>query len=321
MQEDDLNQRLKASSHYCDRQKQALFTTHYSYSASQKFKKSAKDYLMSVLPVSALRQGKILACKLVNFLVPFLGAIHKKYYSNNSLCIDITTVCNLRCFNCQSSVRQAPANDNMSVEQIERFVQEAIDLKYYWDRISLFGGEPTLHPQFFEILGALKRYKDFNPDCIIDVITNGAGERVNSVLSKLPGWLAVENTGKVEGQNSHPFGSYNIAPIDCLPYRFFTDFAKGCSRVSFCYGLELSMYGYYPCSPCMGVDRVFGFDIGIKKLSLVSEKALREQMKILCQYCGWFREPTEIIWKEKISHAWKRAYAEYKKQRPKLSLY
>jgi len=321
MQENNLSQRLKASSHYCDREKGILFTAQCSYGSSQKFKKAVKDCLMNVFPPSALRQAKILVYKLINFSVPFLGAIHKKYYSNNNICIDITTLCNLRCFNCQSSVRQAPANDNMSVEQIEKFIKEAIDLKYYWNRISLFGGEPTLHPRFFEIVGALKRYKDFNPDCIIDVVTNGAGERVKSVLSKLPAWLSVENTMKKEGQESHPFGSYNIAPIDCPQYRFFTDFSKGCWRLSFCYGLELSMYGYYPCSPCMGVDRVFGFDIGIKKLSLVTEKALREQMKILCRYCGWFREPTEIIWTEKMSLVWKRAYLEYKRQKPKLSLY
>ena len=72
----------------------------------------------------------------------------------------------------------------------------------------------------------------------------------------------------------------------------------------------------------MNVDRVFGFDIGIKKLSLVSEEALRKQMNILCKYCGWFRLPQGgIVLTEKISPSWKRAFIEYRKQKPRLSLY
>jgi hypothetical protein len=253
--------------------------------------------------------------------LPFSGAFHKRYSSNNNLCIDITTACNLRCFNCQASVRQAPANDIMSVEQIEKFVNEAIELKYYWNRVSLFGGEPTLHPQFFEILGVLKRYKDFNPDSLIDVVSNGAGDKVKSVLAKLPDWVSVECSEKEEKEESFPFGTYNVAPIDTLAYRFLSDFSKGCPIVALCYGLELSRYGYYPSSPCMHVDRVFGFDIGIKKLSQVNEQALRAQMKILCRYCGWFKKSTDIILTERMSPSWKKAYAEYKKQKPKLSLY
>jgi phage anti-repressor protein len=64
---------------------------------------------------------------------------------------------------------------------------------------------------------------------------------------------------------------------------------------------------------------VFGFDVGIEKLSLVSEKALRKQLKILCKYCGWFREQqNETVLVEKKSRSWERAFAEYNKQKPKL---
>ena len=81
------------------------------------------------------------------------------------------------------------------------------------------------------------------------------------------------------------------------------------------------MYGYFPCTPCMNVARVFGFDIGIQKLSMVSEEALREQMKTLCQYCGWFKEhPGEEILTEKVSRSWKKAFAEYEKKKPELTL-
>lgn len=312
--------RLKANSHYCDREKGARFDTNRPVvSRVQKFKNYFVDEIAGQYISSMPR---LLISKLVNLSFPFLGAIHKKYYPNNSLSICITHACNMRCFNCHSSVGQAPSNDHMSVEQIEKFVQEAIDLKYYWDRISLFGGEPTLHPQFFEIVDALKRYKDFNPECIVDIITNGVGDKVKSVLSELPEWIAIVNSKKQEGQQSHLFGTFNVAPIDCKSYRYFTDFSKGCRLMEYCNGLALSMHGYYPNTSCaMGVDRIFGFDVGIKKLSLVTEKSLRDQMRILCKYCGLFREPFDLVRKPKMSPSWKKAYSDYKKKKPELSLY
>jgi hypothetical protein len=257
----------------------------------------------------------------LNLYLPFLGIFKRRYYPNNSLCVDITTLCNLKCFNCQASVRQAPANDVMSVEQMEKFVKEAIQLRYFWDRISLFGGEPTLHPRFFDILGVLKQYKDFNPDCVIDVVTNAEGKKVNAVLAALPPWVSTECNFKEEGRDIYPFGSYNVAPIDLPAYKFFCDFSKGCPLIRDCYGLGLSPNGYYPSSPCFHVDRVFGFDIGIKKLSQVNENALRRQMKILCRYCGWFKIYSGSITKEEITRSWKIAYAKYKEKRPQLSLY
>jgi hypothetical protein len=210
----------------------------------------------------------------------------------------------------------------MSVSQVEKFVNEAIALNYCWDRISLFGGEPTLHPQFFEIVDALKPYKAFNPDCYIDLVTNGAGHKVKSVLARLPNWVKVQNSEKTEGKESYPFGTYNIAPVDTVGFRFFSDYSKGCRIIESCFGLGLSMFGYYPCSPCMHVDRVFGFNIGIKQLSSVTDGALRAQMAILCRYCGWFKHPdlsTTVV--EKISRSWQKVYAEYKRQKPVLSRY
>lgn len=311
---------LKANSHYCDREKGAYFSISCPrVSYIQKFKNYVYNKITGPYISSIFR---LLIAKLINFLVPFIGAIHKKYYPNNNLALCLTTICNVQCFNCVSSCEQAPANDCMSVKQIEKFVQEAIDLKYYWNRISLTGGEPTLHPQIFEIIEALKKYKTFNPDCVFDIVTNGAGNKVKSILSQLPNWIVITNSEKREGQQSQLFTTFNIAPIDCKGYRRFTDFSKGCQVIESCNGLALSMYGYYPTSQCvLGIDRVFGFNIGIKKLSSVNEKSLRDQMKILCQYCGIFKEPYEIIRKPRVSPSWEKAYGRFKKEKPELSLY
>ncbi|MBP7215737.1 MAG: radical SAM protein [Candidatus Omnitrophica bacterium] len=307
--------RLQASSHYCERRKGQPYLPNtmadqnnirYSEKNIKLIGASAKLYFLLRRVVRYFYHNKL---------------FRNRYCSNNNLGIFITTNCNLSCFNCQTSARQAPANDSMTVRQVEAFVDEAINLQYFWSRIYITGGEPTLHPQFFDILAVLKRYKDFNPECTFILETNGVGNKVRSVLERLPQWISVHNSNKKESKDSYTFFTYTIAPIDTLVYRFF-DFSKGCSLLTSCYGLCLSMYGYFPCSPCMNVARVFGFDIGLQKLSLVTEQALRFQLKILCKYCGWFREqqrPTALT--EQVSSSWQKAFAEYKKQKPKLTLY
>ena len=246
---------------------------------------------------------------------------HDRYYSNNTLGVFFTTVCNLSCHNCQTSAKQALSTDMLTVDQLEGVVDEAVSLEYFWDRIVITGGEATVHPQFFELLCSLDRYRSFHPACRFVLETNGAGDRVQSVLNEVPDWVVVSNSSKAKGNQSYAFATYNVAPVDLPAYRF-SDFSKGCSRVSTTHGLCATMYGYYPCSPCMNVARVFGFDVGIQTLSMVTESALREQMKVLCRYCGWFKERRdEVVWTEKTSRSWKRAFADYRKQEPELSRY
>jgi len=43
----------------------------------------------------------------------------------------------------------------MSVEQIQKFINESVDNNVKWERIRVMGGEPTLHPDIFEILNLL----------------------------------------------------------------------------------------------------------------------------------------------------------------------
>lgn len=117
--------------------------------------------------------------------------------SKDSIQLDITTFCNLSCPNCTKSIRQAPCKEYISLEQIKKFISESMELNMDWKAIHLIGGEPTLHPQFFEVLDIVKQYKDINPNCFIVIWTNGCGDRVNRVLSKLPPWTMVQNSKKI----------------------------------------------------------------------------------------------------------------------------
>lgn len=233
----------------------------------------------------------------------------------------LTNECNLQCINCQSSCRQLPSKEYMSLEQIKKFVKESLELRWDWELIKLYGGEPTLHPQFFDVIKILKKYKDSNPNCEFWILTNGAGKEVQEKLSKLPDWITINNsTEKGMGYKFKEFESYNVAPMDLWKYKFGADFSKGCDRIERC-GICLSRSGYYVCAPGADIDRIFGFDIGFKSLAEVKKSSMKDQLKIFCKYCGLYKEPKDIISEEKISPTWKKAYEEYKNKKPKLSIY
>lgn len=261
---------------------------------------------------------KSLAYKIL-WLFPIL---HKSYFPlYKRISLDIMEACNLSCFNCEASCRHAPSGNYMTLEQINKFFKESVQLGWKWEVITLRGGEPTLHPNFFDILKIIEEYKRLHPKCQIHITTNAFGDKTKKILSMIPDWLVYDNFYDYNSNNVNLiYSSYNVAPADLFPFKYFANFTKGCWRTECC-GLGLSRHGYYPCAPGASVDRVFGFDLGIKELAKVSDENLRRQMDVLCRYCGHYKEPNELVLTEKLSKSWKKAYVKYKKERPQLSIY
>jgi hypothetical protein len=100
--------------------------------------------------------------------------------------------------------------------------------------------------------------------------------------------------------------------------------------------MGLTRYGYYPCGAGASLDRIFGFDIGIKQLAEVTPERLVEQLRRLCGRCGHFRDfdvryhfdrtgdPDALVgWttSQQTSVTWQRAYAAYRTNPPVLTLY
>ena len=176
-----------------------------------------------------------------------------------------------------------------------------------------------MHPQFQEVLSALRHYKEKHPDCEIRIGTNGYGDHVNRILSRLPEWVKVVNSGKTSNQNT--FQSYYVAPIDVDRLKG-DDFSRGCYVIEIC-GLSLNRYGYYCCSPGANVDRVFGFDIGVKSLLSLTDDMLKGQLRRLCGYCGHYKYNyrEEYVTDEEISPCWQSAFERYREKHPELTLF
>ena len=250
--------------------------------------------------------------------------------------IDLAHCCDLECPGCNRScgLGQAPAAEFIGLDQVERFVDESAAAGRRWRRIMLEGGEPTLHPRLSEILEVLRRYRErYSPASVIELCTNGCGARARRLTAQPPPGVRVKNSAKSPGwKNRHI--AFNVAPIDLAGFAE-ADFSQGCYIHSI-FGLGLTRHGYYPHPICAGIDRVFGFDIGLKSLDAVSRENFHGQMSRLCPYCGHFREfrgpgkrPALQALKrsaddsppERMSRSWLEAYRRYRLAPPRLAAY
>lgn len=243
---------------------------------------------------------------------------HRWRRSRTSIEIDITYACNLRCFNCNRSCTQAPTRDRMSLGQVLYFLKESRQRQIKWKSIRLLGGEPAQHPQFLEIVESILTYRrEFSPDTMVEVSTNGYGPYVARRLARLPPEVKVNNTAKSSDRNPPRFTTFNVAPVDLEEYAN-EDFSKGCWICQNC-GMGVSPYGYYPCAIAAGIDRIFGFNLGRKKLPDADDD-MRQELEVFCRLCGHFKpEIGEALGGPVMSSTWQKAYERVKQDVPVMS--
>jgi hypothetical protein len=184
------------------------------------------------------------------------------------------------------------------------FLAESIAQGITWERIRLLGGESTLHPELMGIIDLLADYRDAHaPEVRIEVFTNGCGEKVNRMLSLLPGQIDIKNIYKTG--RDRLFRPFNQAPADSRLHRF-ADYSVGCRIIEEC-GLGLTPTGYYPCAIAGGIDRIFEFGIGRQHLPSPDDD-MEDLLAVFCPLCGHigFAWPTR---RAKMSKVWKKANA------------
>lgn len=254
--------------------------------------------------------------RIKKIIMPLFGPQYKR--SRKLIEIDITYLCNLHCINCNRSASQAPEEMHITIDRIQSFVNDSIYLKHRWDRIRVLGGEPTLHPHFRDIIDCLMRYREWNGDCKIEVVTNGYGEKVQSVLDTLPKTIWIENSKK-SGRIQMDFGPFNLAPCDDSKFSW-ADYRNGCAIMEEC-GMGLTPMGYYPCAIAGGIDRIAGWHIGYNELPSSSDDML-ELVERFCALCGRFKTghfvPKNLrpkLTESLMSQTWLKLYADWSANR------
>ncbi|MGQ9864646.1 MAG: glycosyltransferase [Bacteroidia bacterium] len=252
----------------------------------------------------------------------------KRFFPNlHEIEIDITYECNLKCLNCNRSSTQAPTQEGMTLAQIQRFIQESIELGKKWQRINLLGGEPTLHKDFLEIVKLiLNEYiLKHSPKTLLQITSNGYGQMVQERLSQLPKHenIVIDYASFKEDRVVSYFSPFNDAPID-QPDGDQKEYYKGCWVTAYC-GIGLNHLGYYPCGVAAGIDRVLRLNLGIQSLREVDEN-IANHLNIFCRYCGNFtdyeknfgdfipRHEKGSLRKSIISPTWIKAYRAYNKK-------
>ena len=238
--------------------------------------------------------------------------------------IDITYECNLKCINCNRSSTQAPIKTGMQLFQITDFVNQSIELNKKWELINLLGGEPTLHKDFQEIVSIL--VNDYiiphSPETILQITSNGYGDRVKSQLELLPIHpnVIIDYDSFKEDRVVSYFSPFNDAPID-QNNSDAKEYHKGCWVTSYC-GIGLNQLGYYPCGVAGGIDRIFEFNLGFTHLKDVDE-SIAKLLDTFCKYCGNFtdyeknkgnfipRNEKAAITRPIISKTWNEQYKKY----------
>jgi hypothetical protein len=275
--------------------------------------------MLRVLRPQNLSTTYLSLCHFVDtqkFVTAFTGPLYER--TRFEIDLDITYACNLKCFGCNRCCGIAPSNDRLNLEQVRKFIRESTEMRAPWKIIGVAGGEPTLHPDFFQIIEELLAFKrSTSPEVIIALYTNKCGKRVNDVLERVGDGVVVWDSGKKSNRNV--FQAMNLAPKDSTRYRF-ADFASGCWVTRDC-GIVLSPYGYYQCAQAAAIDRVFGFDLGRKSLPALSDP-MRDLMQALCGYCGFFKflKP-RMLDKDFLSSSWRQACENYQVSKPRLSFY
>lgn len=236
----------------------------------------------------------------------------------NSVDIITTTKCNSMCYDCSQNCRQAPAQESISLQQVDKFIEESIKLKKKWKKIVVSGGESILDANCLDILDKLRDYRDKeNPKTKIVLLTNGRGEQVLNALKKVPKDIEIFSSNKTSSYIPQ-FISINAAPIDFPEYRN-ANFANGCRLMKQCGG-ALNRNGFYCCSTAGAIDRVMGFDLGLKTIN-ASDQDFRKQANALCRYCGNFLYSGYKNERGFQTKSWKKALAKYKREKPRLKQY
>jgi hypothetical protein len=206
----------------------------------------------------------------------------------------------------------------MDVGQLRYWVDEWLTRRQRWQRIRILGGEPTLHPQFKAIIAEVERYRAWNGECVIEVVSNGYGEHVQKVLADLPSHIWIENSNKTS-QIQPNFGPFNLAPCDDGAYQH-ADYRNGCAIMDEC-GMGLTPLGYYPCAVAGGIDRITRDGLGYASLPQAEDDMI-DSVVAACALCGRFRDghyvPKNLrpdLLNAPVSPTWLRLYGQWRSRK------
>lgn len=257
---------------------------------------------------------------------------------NQDLCIlYVTYKCDCSCDNCGSNCnkKQAPSDEMLKLERLEYFIKDTIDCDKKYKNVALFGGEPTLHPQFEEMCLMLKEANDKNHFASsLTVCTNGyTHESLQKCHFAAEHGYVIENSHKDRQIHDKTF-KYTYVPINVAPIDVgFIPELNGC-WYSENAGIAFDNKGYWGCNPLCAAARVFDYEPICASIKDFTEEKVKESFAKHCKYCGSAfpiapvfigtrlkadpdaidvvtKQPTERVLNQSMSKTWVEAFKRY----------
>jgi hypothetical protein len=227
--------------------------------------------------------------------------------SNPAKCeIHVGYGCDLACANCnRMSVPRRPHTPDMTVADMVEFLRQCREIG--WDPdILLIGGEPTLHPDFFEFCRLAREFKGAG---LVQLWTNAYTPEARAKAAEARERYDVSvcgETAKPEGSRKLSIDDIYVSPAD-YGHPTYRPCWNHASQIC---GISVDALGYSPCAIGGMIDSVLGVGGRTKRLADLFDPAIvAELTRRLCEHCG------QSISQKGLSDAAWREYVEAQKPR------
>lgn len=193
--------------------------------------------------------------------------------------LHITYRCNLQCVNCnRASNLRSEHTPDMTVEQVQEFFRQAHELNYNPD-IIIIGGEPTLHPDFLEIV---RLAREFKGNGLVQVWTNGRDRSLVQHIREAYNASVPEETFKEKSRTDFPWDDYFISPED-----FGIKRQKCWQHGSEICGISVDSGGYMPCAVGGMIDGILKLGLRTQRLADLFDNDRNAAITAdMCRHCG-----------------------------------
>lgn len=193
--------------------------------------------------------------------------------------LHITYNCNLSCINCNRfSQVSSPHTPDMTVEDVKEFFRQCRELNFKPD-ILIIGGEPTVHPDFLEIV---RLSREFKGNGLVQVWSNGRDRAMINHIREKYNASCPEETFKLKSRTDFPWDDYYISPAD-----YGIERHKCWQHASEICGISVDSGGYMPCAVGGMLDGVLKLGLRTKRLAdLFDNEKNAAITKEMCKHCG-----------------------------------
>ena len=227
--------------------------------------------------------------------------------------------CDLMCTSCsRGSFLRKPHTPPITLAQIKDAFRQADELKWT-PRVIIIGGEPTLHPEFYDICKTARNWsRGHKPDDFVQVFSNGHSEKARALLDKVrleldcsifkDEWKTASRVGGEEGQSQWHLDMF-VSPEDAgLPFQ-----GHCYQHASEICGVGFDSYGFSLCPTGLSVGALLGESGGVyrtKRLADIFDPVWAERAtKEMCKHCGYAMN-------QRGTHDSRQAFADYLDKQP-----